>query len=167
MKRKTFPTSYGFSISEMTVVMLLFSIMAATVGFVTSDNLKAWGSLHGKVFNKMMEDGHLAGTTFETICRKSSRQKYSIEDMQKSCKLYYYNDPDDENPDYYAKFYVENRILYLERGNSNSIFSILPLAENVDDIQFSQDGDAVKMKMTLEDENNTILFIHSATRHAE
>ncbi len=167
MSPEKFRIRSGITMIEMVTAMLLFIVMAATVGFVASDNLNAWGSLHSKVFNKMIEDGHLAGIAFETICRKSSRQICDIEQLDTSCTLYYYNNPDDESPDNYTKFYIKNGTLYLERGSSNDISSDIPLADNISDIQFSQNGDAMKMKMTLSDGVNTMLFIHSATRYAE
>ena len=152
---------------ELVMVIVISAVVVLSVGFVMSDNHRAWNDLYKLVFDETKEQGYLAGKVFETITRKSSKETHLIEQQGTSCTLYYYDNLDAEAPDRYAKFYVLDRTLYVQRGSSNEVFSNIRLADNVQNIQFSTNGDAVKMKLVLSRDDENMQFVHSAVRHAQ
>lgn len=157
----------GFTIIEMVMAVMLTSVMMAGIGLVIVDQQKAWGSLRDRVFNRMAEDGYVAGVTFETICRKSSQKSLTLGTGGVSCKFSYYNDLAAENPDRTANFYIQSGKFYVEhRTTSGILISKLAIADKAQSVQFAQSGNAVNMKLILNDGTRTMQFFNFAVRNA-
>ncbi|MFA5553254.1 MAG: hypothetical protein WCZ89_02055 [Phycisphaerae bacterium] len=151
---------------EMLMAMMVSSILFLTMGFLVSDSEGAWGSLQQRSLSGMTEEANFAGAAFEAVCRRSSKSSCTIPTLGTTCTLYYYHDLNAQSPDRYAKFYVQNKKLYVQHGSGNNVLYTVQLANNVQSIKFTQHGDAIKMVLFLNDGKKAMKFVNWAIRNA-
>jgi Tfp pilus assembly protein PilV len=164
----------GFTLAEMGVAMLVSSVMFLAIANILAANQKDYNRTYERVNGEVERDAQNARAVFDGVVRRSTYRKCLIGSANEYAEVYYYRTATSLALDGYARFYVSNGELRLERGQlapgtftyslTNSPTTQV-VARNVTTCTFSQEGVCVAMAMTLNDGKLDLPVVATATRH--
>jgi len=164
----------GFSLLEMTVTMLISSILMVGVSGVIVGAQKGWNDAYRRVYGQVVTDAYMARRVFDKVVRKASIKKCVVGLSNDDVEVYYYDSPASTHPDRYARFYYDGSNLMLEYGQlepgtfdyaNNNSPTTQTLAQNVTGCYFAQSTICLHMSLTLDDGRHRISAVVSSTRH--
>ncbi|MHC4559561.1 MAG: prepilin-type N-terminal cleavage/methylation domain-containing protein [Planctomycetota bacterium] len=171
----------AFTLVELMVTILAAMILFAGISVMLVHGHLGYHRLFKRVNSQVVRNAYEARRTFDRAVRKSSIRRcdpmnadYEFLAEQNEAYVYYFSNPQDmtiEDPDRYARFYLEGSQLKLERGDvglgtfdtpppglpSRSPTSTIILAHDVlapESGIFSVQGASVRMVLLLDDETN-------------
>ena len=172
MRQQTVRNRRGFSLTELGVVVVLFSIVLLSMGLVLADNQRGWNQMYDRLTNGLETDGYVARKAFDSVVRKSSMSRDHFGDDE--VDVYYYNDPlNSSYLDRYAKFYKAGTELLVEHGrldssgNPTDIIQSVTLCDNVEAVNFSKNGACIQMVLRLSKGSESLVVMTSAIRQSE
>lgn len=172
MRQQMVRNRLGFSLTELAVVMALFSIVLLSMGLVLADNQRGWSQMYERLNNGLENDGYVARKAFDAAVRKSSTNREHFGDDE--VEVYYYNDPVSSTYlDRYARFYKAGTELLVDHGqldldgNPTDIIQSVTLCDNVAALDFSKNGACIQMVLRLDDGSESLVVMTSAIRQSE
>lgn len=171
MREERFTKKRGFTLTELVVTIAMSSIVVLGIGFVLVDSQRGWNRMYDRVYAGVVVDAYVARKAFDATVRKASTKRYVL--GLGSVEVYYYADPNSDELDKYAKFYVANEQLLADYGDYDestgnpSRLSTITLANNVTAADFSVDSSCVRMVLTLDNDRERMTVTSSAVRHNE
>lgn len=167
--------SCGVTLIELTVTILIVSLMSIAIGVVMLDSHRGWLDSYRKIHGGAINDAAMAQVTFEKIVRKASRSKYLI-NSPGDLTVYYYDDwKNSTRIDRYARIYrstLSPEELYVEHGTVDETgvakkLSAIQLCSTVMDAEFKPTSGAIEMKLRLDDKRETTTVLATAILHNE
>lgn len=162
----------GFTLAELAITLAIIPIVVLSCGLVWVDGQKGWNKTYNHVNDGSVTDGYAATGAFESVVRKASIKRELLSSGQ--LYVYYYDDPNTSTYlDRYAKFYSEDRNFIVDygtldsEGNPQAATSTLPLAYNLESVNFYVSGACIQMVLELEDDSGILTVMTSAIRHNE
>jgi len=154
----------GLTLIELMVASAMATICMIAVGVVFSDSQKAWNETYTKANSAIMLDSHLASKAFEAAIRNASCEKYLLDNAGRWVKVYYFSSEIPEEPDRYAKLFVEGGEFRIEHGSLNpeQYINDVNICGSVTAFSFSGSGRCIRMQMTLSNNDYDVNFISSA-----
>ncbi|MCK5564870.1 MAG: hypothetical protein KAJ07_06450 [Planctomycetes bacterium] len=168
----------GVTLTELMMTLILASIMILALGMVLVDNQKGWLAMYSRTFSDVVVDGYVTQNTFSTIVRKSSIavHEYELsadESHIVAVEVYYYSDTGTTDIDRYARFYISDATLSVDKGVVDT--TVLPwvkeapatsvLARNVASGYFDINGSSIQIVLNLDNGKEDMKVICSAVRH--
>jgi len=167
-----FRDNRGFTLVELMVTMLIAVIAVIAMSGVLADSQRGWNKMYNRIYSDVVVDAHVARRAFDRVCRKAINGNYIVGGNGEFVEVYGYEDWNADDPDSYARFYIDQQKLMLEDGyleegawNHASTWSTVTLANNVQGIDFSVTGDSVKMVLNLDNGKESLAVTCSAVRH--
>jgi len=172
----------AFTLTEMTAAMLIMAIVILGMGLTFVDSSRGWARVYGRACEGVVADAFAARRAFDSIARRSVMDSCSLAAGGDSIVLFYYNDSTSASPDRYARFYLFDDELRVERGDilddaihqyeysawsaeHYSATGWVTLAGSVTDVGFSANGACVRMILKLDDGTVSMTVTTSANRH--
>jgi hypothetical protein len=172
MRQQTVKNRRGFSLTELGVVLVLAPIVMLSMGLVLADNQRGWNQMYNRLNNGLATDGFVARKSFDAVVRKSSINYESFGDGE--VEVHYYADSDSSTYlDRYARFYKDDTELLIEygqldsSGNPTGILQTVTLCDNVEAVNFSQNGACLQMVLRLNDGSESLTVMTAAIRQSE
>ena len=172
MRQQTVRNRRGLSLTELAVVLALFSIVLLSMGLVLADNQRGWNQMYDRLNNGLENDGYVARKAFDATVRKSSTNREHFGDDE--VEVYYYNDPVGSTYlDRYARFYKAGTQLLVEHGqldsngNATDIIRSITLCDNVEAVNFSKNGACIQMVLRLGNGSESLVVMTTAIRQSE
>ena len=164
-KRKS--NSFGFTIVELMISMVVMIIASFAIGAVIVDGQNSWTSMYNKIHSDIVTDGFVAVKRFDSVIRKASNEKIFIRDNNSSVEVYYFSSDTATSVDRYMRFYQAGNNLNLEYGDldSKSAIDIETICENVSSCTFNNTGQAIQMILVLDNGTKKNTIITSAVAH--
>ncbi len=166
----------GFTLVELTMAMVATAVMLLAVVNVIAGNHKDYNKTFERVHGDVVRNAQEARGVFDAVVRGSTYRKCLIGSVGEYAEVYYYRTATALALDGYARFYVNNGQLLLERGRlepgtfnyalDNSPTTAL-VARHVTSCTISQEGICVSMAITLNDGKIDLPVVTTATRHNE
>lgn len=176
MRRVTGANRRGFTLTELTIVILMAAFVTLSIGVALVDSQRGWSRMYNRVNNGTVADGYVARKAFDAVVRKSSIKRELVSADKDELEVYYYEDPETSTRlDRYARFYLsegEEELLvdYGELdagGNPQGSTYTVTLARSVQNVYFTVSGASVQMVLELDDGDEALTVISSAVRHNE
>ncbi len=171
MKHKTTKYRQGFTITELMMTVAMVSIVTLSVGFLLVDSQKGYNKTYNHINEGMASDAYTATTAFERAVRKSGINRQVVSTSQ--ILVYYYNNDSSTWLDRYAKFYLSDEELLVDYGQSDADGNLLvnpdtlTLANNVEQIYFTNEDACIEMVLKLNNGSETLTAMSSAIMHNE
>ena len=167
MVKKNLIIQQGFTVTELLITILIAAIMLLGIGAVLSDSQKAWTRMHNVVFSETATDLYVARQAFDTVIRKASRERMSLDVDGHWMEIYCYEDQDSMEIDHYIRLYEDNGSLKVEHGklDPRSMVSVSTICNNVSSCVFKRKGRSAQMILTLDDGVQTLTVVSSAILH--
>ena len=172
MRLKSGAGKYGFTLVELMVAMLISIIVLLGVGAVLADAAKGWNQMYNRVNGGIITDAYVSSNTFDSVVRKCTYTRSSLDPLGQYVYVYYYPDLTSTEASQYARFYREGTTLKVDYGTAGSVTptSTNILANNVTNVNFSISygsaiAKAVKMILVLDDTKHSITVTSSSVRH--
>jgi len=172
MRRQAGKNRRGFSLTELGAVLVLAPIVMLSMGLVLADSQRGWNQMYNRVNNGLEINGYVARKAFDATVRKSSVNHESFDANE--IEVYYHSDPvNSTDLDRYARFYKVGTELRVEHGELDSngnpadIIHTLTLCDDVEGLDFSQNGASIQMVLRLDDGSESHTVMTSAMRQTE
>ena len=175
MKSKALKNKHAFTLIEMIQALILSAIVILGIGVLLYDSQKGWNVMYERVYGDVSIESYAARKAFDSICRKSSVNRYTLGGDNEYVEVYYYDDGSTSTmPDRYARFYTAASQLFVEHGDLQEgtytpdpgIESTLArLAGNITSGKFFVSGTCVQMILSVDDGTNSTVVMTSAVRH--
>ena len=167
MAKKNLIIQQGFTVTELVITILIASIVLLGIGAVLSDSQRAWTRMHNVVFSETATDIYVARQAFDTVIRKASRERMSLDVDGHWLEIYCYQDQDSTEIDHYIRLYEDNGSLKVEHGklDPRSTLSVSTICGNVSSCVFKKKGRSAQMILTLDDGVQTLTVVSSAILH--
>jgi len=167
MDKKHFQIQRGFTVTELVITIMIAAIVLLGIGAVLSDSQKAWTRMNNVVFSETATDIYVARQAFDTVIRKATRERMSMDVDGHWLEIYCYEDEDSTEIDHYIRLYEDNGCLKVEHGklDPKSMVSVSTICDNVSSCVFKRKGRSAQMILTLDDGNQTLTVVSSAILH--
>ncbi len=172
MRQQTVKNRRGFTLTELSTVMVIAPVVLLCMGILLVDSQRGWNQMFNRVNSGVVNDAYVARKVFDAVVRKSSINRESLGDGE--VEVYYYNDPDNSTRlDRYARFYEDDAELLVDYGqldsygNPSEITQTITLAHNVMAVNFYVDVACVQMVLRLDNGSESLIVMTSAMRHNE
>ncbi len=165
----------GFTLSELTVAVMISLIVVLSAGMILAGNQKGWSAMFDRVYSDVVTDGYVAKRGFDAIVRKSSifARLPVLGSTNEFVEVYYYDNVNSAEPDRWARFYTSGGELLVDHGNIDpstgntlTAWASMPLARNVTSVSFSVIGTNVRMLLNLDNSRELLEVRCSAVRHS-
>lgn len=172
---KRIKSASGVSMIELIVSMVIAMIVMLGVGGVLVHQQMAWNRMYNRVHDGLIADGYISKMSFDGVVRKSSLSARTpqVGAGGDDLNVYYYSEWSSDEPDRYGRFYSLGGVLFVDYGQLDADGSLLEadhterLADNVSSVDFSVIGPCVEMVLDMDDGNDSMTVVCSATRHNE
>lgn len=161
----------GFTLVELMVTILMATIVIAGAGIVLVDSQRGFSKMYNRVHGDIATDAYVTRRAFDSTIRKSTISRSLVDVDSQFVEVYYYQDVTSPKPDRFANFYRNGSLLLVDYGQyewdtrTTTPVSIVTLARNVKDVNFSVQGLSVRMMLTLDDDKEDVTVVSSAIRH--
>lgn len=162
----------GLTMIELMITVLAAIVLIVAVVAILAEGHVGYRKLFRRVNSEVVRNSYEARVTFDRLVRKSTIRRCDLRTGGNEAYVYYFSDPQNmliEDPDRYARFYLNGNQLWLEQGNVTGGFENPPpalpglaavggpvlLASNVTAPEagiFSVSGAGVHMAFLLDDE---------------
>jgi len=171
MSRREPQRRAGFTMIEMSMSILIVSILALAFGFIMLQDQRAYATLYEHSLGDLQEDSRAAVVVFEALVRRSTVQRERLDGTV--LEVYHFADPETSSRvDRYARFHLTPaQELVVEEGTLDQDGSVLGepktirLARQVRSLAFSVDGAGVQMTLTLSRGSRALTTTAAAHRH--
>jgi len=144
----------GFSLVEMMActAILLIATLAATPAIVGAG--RSWQNTYDSVPAHLVRAGREARLVFQTAARRASLENLTIAPDGHWIELPYYDSPDSDRVDRYARLSWDHGRLTVREGQigehgAREMRDERTICENVSDCVFTRSAKSVQMKLTL------------------
>ncbi|MDD5459654.1 MAG: prepilin-type N-terminal cleavage/methylation domain-containing protein [Phycisphaerae bacterium] len=164
----------GFTLIELMITMTAMVIVLMALGLVLVDNFRNYSVMHKRMYAGPVTDAYISQQVFDKMIRQSySKRPLAGYVSDTEITVYYYEHPEDDtlSPkiDRYAYFHIEDGNLVVDYGPVTPPFDpLVPpdpitlgssdrkfiLAQDVTSVNFSVDGAAVTMVLTIDNKVN-------------
>ena len=174
MLKKAITNPKGLTIIELIMAMAVTAIVVLGISIILADSQRSWQRMYDDLNAEIITDSYAARIAFDSVVRKSSREKYLLANDGSWVEVYYYEDISSSSVDRYARFYYvsdgySSGRLYVEYGrwdpaasNPKSPINVQTICSNVSSCVFKGAGQSVQMILTLDDGERTIDVVTSA-----
>lgn len=159
--------NFGLTLVELTITMVISTIVVLTVGMLLVDGQKGWLQLYTRTNSDVVVEAIVVRKTFDRIIRKASREQFLLDPSGQWLEVYYYNDVSSLTPDRYALFYVSNDDLKVEYGTLDPKTEVetQTLCTTVSNCTFQTESGAIQMILELDNGTNSLSVFSSAVMH--
>jgi hypothetical protein len=170
MEIRRIKNTYGFTLVELMVAMLILIIAISAIGIVFVDSPRSFRHSYGRAYSDVVTQGYAARSLFDKTIRKGIGTSLKISDDGKWLGIFYFGDEDSTLADTYSFLYVIDGKLKVQTGQFIGMGvknerSTRVLCDNVKDCTFKQRGRSVHMILSLEDELSSQTVVCSAVMH--
>ena len=151
----------GFTLIELLITMTAMVIVLASLGMVLVDNFRNYSVMHKRMYAGPVTDAYISQQVFDNVVRKSTIQKSIITADKQGLEVYYYDDPlTSTTIDRFARFYLNGSNLVVDYGPTINKFTPQSyderfiLAQDVTDVKFSTEQEAITMILTIDNKVN-------------
>lgn len=124
-------TAKGLTIIELMITVLAALVLIVAVVAILAEGHLGYRKLFRRVNSEVVRNSYEARTTFDRLVRKSSIRRCDLRNGNNEAYVYYFFNPQNlliEDPDRYARFYLNGSQLWLEQGNVTGGFTNPPPA---------------------------------------
>ena len=174
MLKKAVTNPKGLTLIELIIAMVVTATVVLGISIILADGQRNWQRMYDDLNAEIITDSYAARIAFDSVVRKSSREKYLLANDGSWVEVYYYEDSSSSSVDRYARFYCEgieslDGQLKVEYGrwnptdtNPKSPINIQTICSNVSSCVFKGAGQSVQMILTLDDGERTINVVTAA-----
>jgi len=174
MLKKATTNPKGLTIIELIIAMAVTATVVLGIGIILADSQRSWQRIYDDLNAEIITDSYAARSAFDSVVRKSSREKYLLADDGSWVEVYYYENVSSSSVDRYARFYCVSDAysfgrLYVEYGRwdpaatePKSPMEVQLICSNVSSCVFKGAGESVQMILVLDDGERTINVVTSA-----
>ncbi|MHC4477498.1 MAG: prepilin-type N-terminal cleavage/methylation domain-containing protein [Planctomycetota bacterium] len=161
----------GFTIVELMVTIGIITIVILGVGVALVDSQRGYHKMYDQVHGEVASDSYVAKIVFDKVIRKSSKKKHML--GTQNIVVFYYESLTSPELDRYANFRLNGATLFVDYGPVDALgnplrpSTTMTLARNVELVEFSVDGAAVRMMLKLNDGRHARTITCTAVRHNE
>ena len=179
MKANKLKKINGFTLVELMVTIFIAAIVLLALGVVLADSHKGWWSMWERENEGIVPNAYVARKTFDGLVRQATIRRQLVDgDPYKligntSVTIYYYSAPLTAPAlDKYATFRLAGTTLVADYGNlqpgtwnPQGTPATVVLAEDVDAVEFTVQGTAIRMELTLDTPRQTMTICTCAYRY--
>ncbi len=167
MKNTRPKTKYsGLTLVELMVASCISVIVILAVATLLADSQKGFNRLYENTNSDVAQDENVIRKIFASVIRQSSTSDTatSIGTDGQWLQVQYYSSTNADSLDRYAKFYLQNDQLILEKGSIDPLetISLQTVAHNVQSVHFNKIGTSIQMYLDLNDQTYSREVITSA-----
>jgi len=158
----------GLTIIELSVTMLVSSVMLLAVVSVLGSNQKSFNAMYQRVHGAIVNDAYVTRLTFDRLVRKASGDYCNpAEGVCTQIEIRYYSSPGVTAVDRFARFTYDSgaKTLCLTDGAIGSNPAAQILAHNVTSCTFLRSGPCIHMALVFNDGKVDVPIAVTATRH--
>ena len=74
MRRVTGANRRGFTLTELTIVILMAAFVTLSIGVALVDSQRGWSRMYNRVYSGVVTDAFVARKAFDATVRKSSKE---------------------------------------------------------------------------------------------
>jgi prepilin-type N-terminal cleavage/methylation domain-containing protein len=159
----------GFTVVELMVATLIAAIVILGAGVLLVEGQRGWSTMRARIHSDVAADSYVARKTFDSVTRQASKERILLDDTGNWIEVHYCADPNSTDADRYARFYVADGELNLERGilNPRETLTVQTVCENASNCVFRATGRSAQMMLTLDNGSQTATVFSSAFIHNE
>jgi hypothetical protein len=119
----------GLTLIELMVTVLAAIVLIVAVVAILAEGHLGYRKLFRRVNSEVVRNSYEARRTFDRVVRKSSIRRCDLLNGNNEAYVYYFSNPQNlltEDPDRYARFYLNGSQLWLEQGNVTGGFENPP-----------------------------------------
>ena len=167
MIKKRPRASWGFTIVELMITMVVMVIILLAIGVVIVDGQHGWNVTYDRIHSDVITDGYVARKKFDSVIRSASREKFVLDGAGDWIEVYYYASDESTVVDRYARFYMADGDLNFEYGQlePRETLGVETVCGNVSDCTFKMVGRSAQMILTLDNGTQTNTIVSSAVTH--
>jgi len=167
MRTAIITSNRGFTLIELTIAIVISSIIILGVGGVLVDSHRGWQKMYSRTFSEVKEEGKVARLMFDTVIRKASESNIQVGLDNDWVEVQYYDNGASESLDRYARFYKVDDELQVEYGtlDPKAATSTQTVCSNVTSCVFMNAGSSVQMILSLDNDSEHSTILTSATPH--
>lgn len=148
------------------VVSVLSIIVIMAVATLMADSQKGFNRIYDKTNCDVAQDEYAIRSVFPSIIRQGSTADTAttIGTNSEYVQIKYYASASSTELDRYAKFYIQDNELILEKGviDPAETLSLQTVAKNIDQVKFAKIGKSVQMFVVLNDQERSREILTSA-----
>ena len=161
---------YGFTLVELSVVMVISAIVVLGLGIVLADSEYSWQKMYERANGQVETDTSIAQKTFNAIVRKAVSDNFLLDTDGHWVEVYYSSSEDLALANRYARFYCTgdpNGQVNVEYGqlSPKQTLATQTLCNNVSSCVFKKSGKSIFMILTLSKGSLTLTAASSAFMH--
>lgn len=149
----------GVTLVELAMVSVISVIVILAVTTLMADSQKGYSSIYNKANSDVANDNFAVRKVFTSVVRQCSNENSATDIALDGSlvRMQYYSVTSAESLDRYAKFYLQNGDLLLEKGviMPESTLSLQMVCHNVSSVMFRKIGCSVFMFLELNDGTNS------------
>lgn len=179
MKAKDLKKRQGFTLIELMVTIFLATVVLFAIGVVLADSHRGWWHMWERENEGIVPNAYVARKTYDRLVRQATIRRQLIDgDASKvigntSLTVYYYSAPLTAlELDKYATFRLAGSTLVVDHGDlrpgtwqPQGTPGTMVLAEDVEAVEFTVQGTAIRMELTLETTRQTMTVTTCAYRY--
>lgn len=168
MKNKIPKFHKGLTLVELSITLVIVSIIILGLASVMADAPRGFNQLYNKVNSEVQSEADIAKIMFESTVRKASEGSYSYDTANGNwLEVSYYSDVSSGVLDRYARFYVSGNSLILEQGDISPRLETgqTTISENVSGCEFKCSAGSAKMSLSLDDGTYQVKVSIAAVMH--
>lgn len=162
----------GFSLTELTLTVIIALIVVLAVGTVIADGVRGWNRMYARVNSDIRNDSFVARKTFDRVIRNATRTMYLVDPAGTWIEVYYHSTPSATMVDRYARFFAASGYLLLEEGTwvpgptgGKTALTTKLVCQNVLTCIFKADGRSAQMILSLHSATEDLTVVTSAVMH--
>ena len=149
----------GVTLVELAMVSVISVIVILAVTTLMADSQKGYNSVYNKTNSNLANDDFVVRKMFSSVIRQCSNETgaTTVAVDGSWVQAQYYSSPSAESLDRYAKFYLQDGELLLEKGviTPASTQSLQTVCQSVSSVVFKKNGNSVFMFLELNDGTNS------------
>jgi len=159
---------------EMTLSLVIVSVLILAVGGVISDSYANWDDMYDRIFGTVPESIVKIQRDFNVNCRRATLRNVYLSADRRTLIVYQFADRINPSywPDRYVQYYLDGTTFRSEYGElnaaaltkKNTIHTDV-ICENVQYLSFSVQGLSVQLCITINDGQTKRTFAWAAVRH--
>jgi prepilin-type N-terminal cleavage/methylation domain-containing protein len=180
MKARTRKKNNGFTLIELMVTIFIATIVLFAIGVVLADSHRGWWRMWERENEGIVPNAYVARKTFDGLVRQATIRRQLVDGEpyetigNTSLRVYYYSAPADPifQLDRYATLRLAGSTLVVDYGDlqpgtwePQGDPGTMVLAEDVEAVEFTVQGNAIRMELTLETGRQTMTVAVCAYRH--
>ena len=149
----------GVTLVELAMVSVISVIVILAVTTLMADSQKGFNGIYNKTNSDLAYDDFAVRKVFSSVIRQSSNDNgaTAVAVDGSWVQVQYYSSTSAESLDRYAKFYLQDGELLLEKGviSPASTLSLQTVCKSVSSVVFKKNGTSVFMFLELNDGTNS------------